>query len=304
MARVNKIIPLSELPAAVGADAVVAFGGGWFANHPMAAVRELIRAERTDIHAIALLGSIDVDLMIGAGTLRRLTFSMVTLEAMGLAQNLRSAVQAGTLPITEISALSLQVAIEAGAQKVPFLPLRGPVGSDLVALHPEIYGTATTSFDDEPVMVVRAIRPDVAIVHALRCDKLGNAQFDGTLSQDPELAMAASTVIVTCEEIVSSAEIANNPHMTKIPGYLVDAVVAAPFGAHPCSHVPRYAQDAWEILAYQKAALAGGDAFDAYVDRLRGETEEQYRARVLHGDRGRVLGALAQAGPTLAEREA
>ena len=68
--------------------------------------------------------------------------------------------------------------------------------------------------------------------------------------------------------------------------------------------MPSYAQDAWEILAYQKAALAGGEAFDAYVDRLRGETEEQYRDRVLDGDRGRVLAALAQAGPALAEREA
>jgi glutaconate CoA-transferase, subunit A len=304
MNRTDKVIPLSDVPAAVAPDAVVAFGGGWFANHPMAAVRELIRAGRTDIHAIALLGSIDVDLMIGAGVLRHLTFSMVTLEAMGLAQNMRRAVQEGTLPITEISALSLQVAIEAAAQEVPFLPLRGPVGSDLVALHPEVYGTATASFDDEEVMVVRAIKPDVTIVHALRCDKLGNAQFDGTLSQDPELAMAAGTVIVTCEEIVSSAEIASNPHMTKIPGYLVDAVVEAPFGAHPCSHVPRYAQDAWEIMAYQKVALASDDAFAEYVDRLREETEDEYRARVLGDDRGPVLAALAAAGPTLVEREA
>ncbi|WP_259314511.1 CoA transferase subunit A [Capillimicrobium parvum] len=297
----NKITHLERLPELVGDGAVVAFGGGWFANHPMAAVRELVRARRTDIHGLALLGSVDVDLMVGAGVLRHLTFSMVTLEAMGLAQNFRRAVQAGELPITEIPALSLQVALEAGGQSVPFMPVRGPIGSDLVAQNPEVFGTARTSFGDEDVMVVKAIRPDVAIIHALRCDRLGNVQFDGTYSQDPELAAASDTVIVTCEEIVDSSEIAAQSHLTKIPGFLVDHVIEAPFGAHPCSHVPRYAQDAWEILEYQKAAMAGGDAYAAYVDRIRGETEAEYRERVLAGDRGRVLAALAEAGPTLQE---
>jgi glutaconate CoA-transferase subunit A len=262
-----------------------------------------VRARRDDVHAIALLGSIDVDLMIGAGVLRHLTFSMVTLEAMGLAQNMRRAVQSGELPITEISALSLQVALEAAAQEVPFLPLRGPIGSDLVALHPEIYGTAKSSFGDQDVMVVRAVKPDVAIVHALRCDRLGNAQFDGTFAQDPELAAAAQTVIVTCERFVETAEIAAEPHLTKIPGFLVDAVVEVPFGAHPCSHVPLYAQDAWEILAYQNAALAGGDELDAYLARLRDESEHDYRARVIGGHRGEVLAALTRAGAVLTEHD-
>src|SRR3954471_4643576 len=109
---VIKVTHLERLPALVPEGPVVAFGGGWFANHPMAAVRELVRARRTDVHGLALLGSIDIDLMVGAGVLRHLTFSMVTLEAMGLAQNFRRAVQGGELPITEIPALSLQVALE------------------------------------------------------------------------------------------------------------------------------------------------------------------------------------------------
>jgi len=296
---VNKITQLERLPELVPEGAVVAFGGGWFANHPMAAVRELVRSRRDDVHALALLGSIDVDLMVGAGLLSHLTFSMVTLEAMGLAQNFRRAVQSGALPITEIPALSLQVALEAGAQAVPFLPLRGPLGSDLVASNPDFFGTATTSFSNDEVMIVRAIRPDVAIVHALRCDRLGNAQFDGTFSQDPEISAASDTVIVTCEEIVDSTIISESAHLTKIPGFLVDHVIEAPFGAHPCSHVPRYAQDAWEILDYQKAAIAGGEVFDAYVDRIRGESESAYRERVLGGGRDKVLAALAEVGPTL-----
>jgi acyl CoA:acetate/3-ketoacid CoA transferase alpha subunit len=299
MEHVNKITRLDQLPGLIPPDSSIALGGAWFANHPMAAVRELVRSGRDDLHAIALLGTIDVDLLVGAGALSHLTFSMVTLEAFGLAQQFRRAVQSGTLPITEVPALSLQVMLEAGAQSVPFLPVRGPGGSDLVGMHPEVFGTASTSFGDEDVMVVRALRPDVAIVHALRADRLGNAQFEGTFGQDPELAAASDLVIVTCEEIVDTTRIAADANLTKIPGFLVDHVIEVPFGAHPCSHVPRYAQDAWEILAYQRAAMDGPGGYEAYLDQLRSETEEAYRARVLRGDRDRVLATLAQAGPTL-----
>ena len=299
MGEQGKVIELSELPGLIPEQASVALGGGWFANHPMAAVRELVRARRDDLHLLALLGSVDVDLLIAAGALRELTFSMVTLEAFGLAQNMRRAVQSGALPINEISALSLQVALEAAAKSVPFLPLRGPVGSDLVALHPEVYGTATTSFDAEPTMVVKAIAPDVTIVHALRCDARGNAQFEGTMSQDPEMAAAAGTVIVTCEELVDTQTIAAAPDLTKIPGFLVDAVVPVEFGAHPTSHVPRYSHDPWQILEYQQSALVGGEQMDAYVGQLRSESEDEYRRRVLGPERERVLATLAQSGRSL-----
>lgn len=299
----SKVVELQDVPALVPEDATVALGGAWFANHPMAAVRELIRAGRDDLHAIALLGSVDVDLLVGAGSLRHLTYSMVTLEAFGLAPNMRRAVEEGRLATTEISALALEVAIEAGGRNVPFLPLPGPDGSDLVGLTPGFYGRVRSPFDEsEEIMAVKAVRPDVAVVHALRCDSEGNAQFDGTFGMDPELAKAAGRVIVTCEQVVGTDEISDHAHMTRIPGFLVDAVVPVPFGAHPCSHVPRYATDAWEMLAYAKAAQAGGEVFAEYLDRVRNESEEEYRERVLGDDRGAVLTALAQHAPGLVGR--
>lgn len=296
----DKTVALDEVPELIPASATLGIGGSWFANHPMAAVRQLIRAGRSDLHAIALLGSIDVDQLIGAGVLRHLTFSMVTMEAFGLSTQLRRSVESGELGITEVPALSLQVAIEAAGNGVPFLPLRGPVGSDLVARHPELFGRVRSPFGDGPeVMAVRAVRPDVAVIHASRCDTAGNVQFDGTYGQDVELARAAGRVIVTCEEIVPSGEIAASPHRTKVPGFLVDAVVEAPFGAHPTSHVPRYAMDAWQILDYQKAAIAGGERYAELLARLAGETEQEYRERVIGAERGPVLCALAEAGRTL-----
>jgi acyl CoA:acetate/3-ketoacid CoA transferase alpha subunit len=291
----DKRIELEALPSLIPPGATVAIGGAWFSNHPMAAVRELLRAGMRDLHAITILGSIDADMLIAGGALRHLTYAMVTFEALGLSLSLRQAVEEGSLPTTEISSVSLQVAFEAGARNIPFIPMPGPHGSDLVARFPDVYGTARSSFDEREVMAIRAVNPDVAILHASRCDVRGNAQFDGTYAHDPEIAQASRTVIVTCEEIVERDVIAASPHATKIPGFLVDAVIEVPFGAHPCSHVPAYAADMWELAAYQEAIAAGPEARDEYLQRLRAETEAEYRARVLPGDAGGVLAELARA---------
>jgi len=287
----GKVAPLEAVGDLVADGDVVALGGAWFANHPMAAVRQLLRSGRRDLHAMTVVGSIDVDLLAGAGSLAHLSFSMVTLEAFGLAPNMRRGIEGGTLGFTEYTGLGLLIGLEAQGRGVPYLPYRGPFGSDIPARYPDIYSSVRCPFSGEELTAVRAIAPDVAIVHATRCDAEGNAQWDGTSGPDVEMAKAARRVIVTCEEVVSREEIVARAHHTKVPGYYVTAVVEAPFGAHPTSHVPLYPQDAWELMDY--AAAAGGDGLRAYVDRLRAEDEPGYRARVLGGDRARVLRALA-----------
>lgn len=292
----SKVVPLESLGDLVADGESVAFGGGWFANHPMAAVRQLIRAGRKDIRAITVVGSADMDLLAAAGALGHLAFSMVTLEAFGLAPNVRKVIESGAVPFTEFTGLGLLIGLEAQGRGVPFLPYRGPFGSDLPARYPDIYATTICPFTGEELTAVRAMQPDVAIVHALRSDAEGNAQWDGTSGPDVEMAKAARRVIVTCEEIVPREEIVENAHMTKLPGYYVDAVIEAPFGAHPTSHIPRYAMDAWELMDY--AAAASSPDFADYVERIRTETEDQYRERVLT-DRDRVLAELVTAAETL-----
>ena len=292
----SKVVPLESLGDLVADGESVAFGGGWFANHPMAAVRQLIRAGRKDIRAITVVGSADMDLLAAAGVLGHLSFSMVTLEAFGLAPNVRKAVESGAVPFTEYTGLGLLIGLEAQGRGMPFLPYRGPFGSDIPARYPDIYATTTCPFTGEELTAVRALQPDVAIVHALRSDAEGNAQWDGTSGPDVEMAKAAKRVIVTCEEVVPREEIVATAHMTKLPGYYVDAVIEAPFGAHPTSHIPRYAMDAWELMDY--AAAASSPDFADYVERIRTETEEQYRDRVLK-DRDRVLAELVVAAETL-----
>ena len=286
----NKVVELEALGDVVADGASVALGGGWFANHPMAAVRQLIRAGRSGLTAYTVVGSVDVDLLAGAGALDHLSFSMVTLEAFGLAPNVRSGIEGGSLGFTEYTGLGLLLAFEAQGRGVPFLPYRGPFGSDIPARYPDIYATIECPFTHEEMTAVRAIRPDVAIVHATRCDAEGNAQWDGTSGPDVDIAKAAQRVVVTCEEVVSRDEVVRTAHMTKLPGYYVHAVIEAPFGAHPTSHVPAYVQDAWQLMEYAQAAA--GEGFAAYVERLRTESEEGYRARVLGDGRDAVLRAL------------
>lgn len=301
MAR-NKIVPLEELGALVSDGDTVALGGSWYANHPMAAVRQLIRAGRTDLHAMTIVGSVDVDLLAGAGVISHLSFSMVTLEVFGLAPNVRRGVEGASLGFTEYTGLGLLIGLEAGHRGVPFLPYRGPFGSDIPARYPDIYSTVSCPFTGEELTAVRSINPDVAIVHALRADAEGNAQWDGTSGPDVDMAQAGKRVIVTCEEIVSRDVIVANAHMTKLPGYYVDAVIETPFGAHPTSHVPSYPLDPWQLMEY--AGAASGDGWHDYVERIRTESEEDYRSRVLGNGRDRVLHQLVQEARILEVKDA
>lgn len=293
----NKVVALDELSELVPDGGSVAFGGSWFANHPMAAVRQLIRDGRSGLLGITVVGSVDIDLLAGAGVLSHLSFSMVTLEAFGLAPHVRRGIESGELNFVEYTGLGLLIALEAQGRGVPFLPYRGPFGSDIPDRYPEIYSTSICPFTGEELTAVRALEPDVTIVHALRCDADGNAQWDGTSAGDVEMAKAAKRLIVTCEEVVPRWVIEANPHMTKVPGFYVDAVVETPFGAHPTSHVPAYTFDPWQIAEY--AAAAGGEGFGLYLDRLRAESETGYRERVFAGGRDLVLRSLVEQGKVL-----
>jgi glutaconate CoA-transferase, subunit A len=294
---VSKVINLEALSDLVSPGQSVALGGAWMSNHPMAAVRQLIRDGIGDLHVIDSLASIDVDLLVAAGLVRELTFSMVSLEAFGLAPSFRRAVQDGTLTIHEISGVAINIGMDAGARNVPFLPMTDLGSSELPAHVPDSLRMMECPFTGEPLLAVRALNPDVALIHVLRADDEGNCQVEGPLAIDPEIARAARSVVVTCEEIVSTEQIAAAPATTHIPGFLVSAVIEAPFGAHPTTHVPRYGFDAWQIMEYADINAAGGGA--DYVEQLRSESEEAYRERVLDGERRVVLTSVAEHARTL-----
>jgi glutaconate CoA-transferase subunit A len=298
---VNKLLPLDSLADLVPDGSLVALGGAWLSNHPMAAVRELIRAGVKDLRLVETTGSIDVDLLIGAGAVGHLIFSMVSLEAFGLPPHFRRAVEDGSLATTEMSGIALNHALEAGARDLPFLPMRPIGGSEFPDRQPDHYASTACPFTGERLMAVRAIKPDVTILHALRADVGGNCQYEGPIGLDPELAMAGTRVLVTCEEVVPHELIVAAPDTTKIPGYLVDAVIEAPFGAHPTTHIPRYGLDAWALLEYVETCKQGTEAWSAYLGALIDESEDRYRDRVLLPERRAILSQLTLMGSSLSE---
>jgi glutaconate CoA-transferase subunit A len=294
----TKVVSLEELSDFVKPGQSIGLGGAWMSNHPMAAVRQIIRDGIGDLHVIGSLSSIDVDLLIGAGLVRELTFSMVSLEAYGLAPHFRRAAEGGTIMLNELSGVAFNVALDAGARHVPFLPMTGIGGSELPDVTPSLYAHIVCPFTGAQLLAIRALAPDTAIIHARRADAAGNAQVDGPLGADPELARSARRVVVTCEELVSTEVIAENPAATSVPGFLVDAVIEAPWGAHPTTHVPSYGFDAWAVAEYADVCAAG--EAPAYIATLAGESEDNYRSRVLDLERRSVLTAVAAGAPTLA----
>jgi glutaconate CoA-transferase subunit A len=202
-------------------------------------------------------------------------FSFVSMEAYGLPPNFRRAIEKGDLKYDEISGLAIIIGFEATGRGVPFLPYRGPFGSDYLKQRPDFYKQIACPFTGEELMAVPAIKPDVAIIHAQRADAAGNIQIEGTAGSDLELAKAAKRVIVSVEEIVPTDVIRENPFKTKIPRIYVDMVIEQPFGAHPTSLVPTYVGDPWHMMTYMEMA-AKPESFKDYLERIVLKSENEY----------------------------
>jgi len=150
----------------------------------------------------------------------------------GLSKVMRRHVESGEKRFQEWSHMAIGMRFRAGAMGVPFMPIRSMLGSDVLKLRPEAK-EFDCPFTGEKLLLVPALNPDVALIHVQRCDAYGNAQIDGLQFMDIDLAMAANSVILTTERIVSNDQIRRAPDQTKIPFFCVDAVVEAPYGAAP-----------------------------------------------------------------------
>ena len=245
---------------------------------PMALVRELIRQEKRNLGLVVLIGGMAVDWLAAAGVIDRLIGAAVSMEQFGLCQQYRQAVESGRIRVEEISETILNARLGAGARNLPFLPTRGGIGSDLIALNPENLKMLEDPFGGFPVLACRALVPDVALIHAHRADRYGNIQYEPTV-QWPDIGImpkAAKCVVVTAEEIVDTEVLRRHPDRTILPGFMVDAVVEVPYGAHPTSFPPNYGYDSRFHLEWvdcsrdrQKAA-----AFIERFVRLPGSQEE------------------------------
>jgi glutaconate CoA-transferase, subunit A len=200
---------------------------------PFAAGHEIIRQRRRGLTLIGPISDILFDQLIAAGCVERVIAAWVGNVMMGQAYNFRRAAETNAIHVTNMTNFTIALALQAGAMGVPYLPTRSAMGSDVPKAN-EFFEPVTSPFNSkEPLLAVRALNPDVTIVHVQRADREGNAHCWGNFGVMIEAARAAKHVIVVAEEVVEPEVIASDPNRTVIPGFLVSAVVECRYGAHP-----------------------------------------------------------------------
>jgi glutaconate CoA-transferase, subunit A len=234
---------------------------------PFAAGHELIRQQRRDLTLIGPISDILFDQLIGAGCVARVVAAWAGNVSAGLGYAYRRAAEQGVprpIEIRDHSNFSIALALHAAALGAPFIPAHTLLGSDIVEGNPDLI-VAPSPLDGTPLLLVRALAPDVTIVHVQRADAEGNAHAWGNLGVCQEATLAARRVIVVAEEIVAPEVIRSDPNRVLVPGFKVAAVVHAPGGAHPSPVQGRYNRDHAFFHEYHVATRTQAD-MQAWLD--------------------------------------
>lgn len=250
---------------------------------PFAAGHEIIRQGKRDLTLIAPISDMIFDQLIGAGCAARVVAAWVGNVSAGLGHNYRRAAEGGIprpITIEDHSNFSISLALLAGGLGVPYLPTRTLLGTDILHRNPA-FKEEQSPFGEERLVLVPAIRPDVAVLHVQRADEQGYAHAWGNLGFSRDALMAARHTILIAEEIVSRDVIASDPNRVLGPAQNVVAVIAMPGGAHPSPVQGYYNRDHPFFHEYHAATRtsAGWDAWlqkwiidlpnhEAYLDKL------------------------------------
>lgn len=231
-------------------------------------MHEIVRQGISDLELIKTAGAYDIDLLAALGLATSVSAGFVGFETVyGMAPGYRRAVECGAVTTKEHACYTVIAGLRAAIQGVPFMPIAGMFGSDL--LEARDFRTIADPYTGQLVVAVPALIPDVAIIHVQEADALGNARIVGTRFEDVLMAQAAEHVIITAERIIDGSAFEANPEQVAIPGFMVHAVVEAPRGAWPMSCAGEYDFDADYLSAYV-AVARHHDAVRAFIDeRIR-----------------------------------
>ncbi len=278
----DKRMSAQEAAELVQDNQTVAIGGCLYSRTPMAVLRQVIRRRPRGLTLVRNLSCYETELFMVAGSADQLMTSWMGIGLpWGISPILRSYVESGRLRYQEWSHLALGLRLRAAAMGISFLPSTSMLGSDLMRTSGA--KTMICPYTGHPLCLVPALFPDVAIVHVHRADIYGNAQIDGYPHMDVDMAGAATTVILSTEEIVDTEEIRRTASSTAIPFFAVDAVVEARFGSFPHECFGLYDADMEHIGSYAESVRArGAEAVLAYLDRFVFEptSHQEYLDRV------------------------
>ena len=264
--------------------------GGWGPRRkPMALIREILRSDLKDLTIVAY-GGPDVGMLCAAGKAKRLIYGFVSLDFIPIEPFFRKSREAGGIEANELDEGLLVLGLEAAGQRLPFLPTRVGLGSDVMAFNPEFRLVRSPYDDGETLLAMPAIELDVALLHTTRADRLGNTQSDGPDPYfDALFARASKQCFVTTEELVDRMDL-SHPDTVKANLFercLVTGVVEAPLGAHPTAAHDLYGWDTEHLKEYAELARQD-DGWTTYFEKYVAGDEAGYVERV--GGRERVAG--------------
>jgi glutaconate CoA-transferase subunit A len=250
---VDKLTSMEDAAARVTDGSTVAVGGLLMNGAPMAFCRELARRGARDLTVVAIVAGPSVDWLVAAGCVRKAVVGLVSMEGFGLAPHFRRAAEHGEIEVEEWSEHTIICGLQAAAARLPFMPTKAGLGTDMPALHPEL--TQVVEHERGTFLACGPIRPDVAVVHVHEADAQGDCRVLPKLVwMDSELVKAADTVIATTERVVPERTFRAAPERTTYPGFAIDAVVEAPLGAYPTSLFPWHGYDGAFITEYLAAS--------------------------------------------------
>ncbi|MFX1281331.1 MAG: CoA transferase subunit A [Promethearchaeota archaeon] len=231
---------------------LVGFGGLSFWRKAASGCREIIRQNKKDLSICTFVGGLEVDMLIAAGCVSEVRSCFVGMEIFGMAPHYRKAVESGSVKISEESEASIALGLRASYLKVPFMPLKGIIGTDLSKVREDIKEIEDPLGSGIKVMALPKIDLDVAILHVPYADEYGNGNISGAVWMDADMGKTAKKTIIICEKIVEMEDIRHLPGKAQLPMQTTTAVVKMPFGAHPTSCYPIYTFDPYHIQTYLK----------------------------------------------------
>ena len=248
--------------------ASVCMGTALEALIPFAAGHEIIRQRRRGLTLVGPISDMLFDQLVAAGCVRRIQAAWVGNVSAGLGHNYRRAVERGIphrIEVEDHSNLTIAAALQAGAMGAPYVPTRSLLGTGLLQSNPT-FKEARDPFSGDPIVLVPALMPDVAILHVQRADTEGHAHCWGTLGVTREAALAAQRVILLAEEILPRERLLSDPGLILVPTLKVAAVVHEPFGAYP-SPVQGCYRRAHEFYHRYHEESRTEDGMRAWLDR-------------------------------------
>lgn len=234
----------------------------------MAATRALVRRGAKDLKLVALpTSSLQADLLIGAGCVASIETSAVSLAEFGLAPRFSAAITGGTIAMREATCPALHAEVQAAERGIPFMPLRGVLGSDILAQRPDWKVIDNPFGEDDPILLLPALKADVALFHAPFADREGNVWI-GRQRELAAMAHAAARTVVTVEKIVEQNLF--DDHIVAagaLSGFYVESVAVAERGAWPLPLPDYYGVDGEHVAEYVRLA-ATAEGFAEYLDRF------------------------------------